>query len=220
MQQPDKNHSLFQPLNLLRLALAALSLWAVFLQAQYLIQLNRFELSGFLSFFTIQSNLYVIAILLVEALGGCGLSNPLRASLRGAAVLYMAITGIVYAVLLANLPIVKEIVHPIADAVHHVLIPIWILFDWVALPPSNRICARRALWWLVYPLAYLFVSLLRGAVTGWYPYPFLNPSSPGGWTGIAIVSTAILVLGLIILTGIVRLQPRKPDTNLSKKVAA
>lgn len=220
MQPPKKNHSLFQPLNLLRLALATLSLWAVFLQAQYLIQLNRFELSGFLSFFTIQSNLYVIAILLIESLGGCGLSNPMRASLRGAAVLYMAITGIVYAVLLANLPIVKEIVHPIADAVHHVLIPIWILFDWVASPPSNRIGARRALWWLVYPLAYLFVSLLRGAITGWYPYPFLNPSNPGGWTGIAIVSFAILVLGLFILAGIVRLQPRKPKTNLSEQPPA
>jgi len=34
-----------------RLTLAILSLWAVFLQALYLIQLGRFELAGFLSFF-------------------------------------------------------------------------------------------------------------------------------------------------------------------------
>lgn len=213
MQHPQTNHSLFQPLNALRVALAALSLWAVFLQAQYLIQLNRFELSGFLSFFTIQSNLYVIAVLLIESLGGCGLSNPTRSSLRGAAVLYMAITGIVYAVLLANLPIVKEIVHPIADAIHHLLIPIWVLFDWVASPPQDRISMRRALWWLVYPLVYLFISLLRGTLTGWYPYPFLNPAGPGGWTGIGVVSFAILILGLIILCGIVSLQPRHHSAN-------
>jgi hypothetical protein len=194
-----------------RLTLAILSLWAVFLQALYLIQLGRFELAGFLSFFTIQANLFVIAVLLIETFNGCGISIDRRASLRGAAVLYLAITGIVYAVLLSKLPIVKEIVHPVADAFHHVIMPTWVLFDWVANPPSHRITVRRALWWFVYPLTYLFVSLIRGAITGWYPYPFLNPASPGGWLGIVTVSIACLILGYIILLGIIRLQPRNQD---------
>jgi hypothetical protein len=194
-----------------RLTLAILSLWAVFLQALYLIQLGRFELAGFLSFFTIQANLFVIAVLLIETFNGCGISIDRRASLRGAAVLYLAITGIVYAVLLSKLPIVKEIVHPVADAFHHVIMPTWVLFDWVVNPPSHRITVRRALWWFVYPLTYLFVSLIRGAITGWYPYPFLNPASPGGWLGIVTVSIACLILGYIILLGIIRLQPRNQD---------
>ncbi|MEY2611705.1 MAG: hypothetical protein RL069_517 [Planctomycetota bacterium] len=194
-----------------RLTLAILSLWAVFLQAIYLIQLGRFEFAGFLSFFTIQANLFVIAVLLIETFNGCGISIDRRASLRGAAVLYLAITGIVYAVLLSKLPIVKEIVHPVADAFHHVIMPTWVLFDWVVNPPSHRITVRRALWWFVYPLAYLFVSLIRGAITGWYPYPFLNPASPGGWLGIVTVSIACLILGYIILLGIIRLQPRNQD---------
>lgn len=194
-----------------RLTLAILSFRAVFLQALYLIQLGRFELAGFLSFFTIQANLFVIAVLLIETFNGCGISIDRRASLRGAAVLYLAITGIVYAVLLSKLPIVKEIVHPVADAFHHVIMPTWVLFDWVANPPSHRITVQRALWWFVYPLAYLFVSLIRGAITGWYPYPFLNPASPGGWLGIVTVSIACLILGYIILLGIIRLQPRNQD---------
>ena len=194
-----------------RLTLAILSFWAVFLQALYLIQLGRFELAGFLSFFTIQANLFVIAVLLIETFNGCGISIDRRASLRGAAVLYLAITGIVYAVLLSKLPIVKEIVHPVADAFHHVIMPTWVLFDWVANPPSHRITVRRALWWFVYPLTYLFVSLIRGAITGWYPYTFLNPASPGGWLGIVAVSIACLILGYIILLGIIRLQPRNQD---------
>jgi hypothetical protein len=191
-----------------RLSLAILSFWAVFLQALYLIQLGRFELAGFLSFFTIQSNLFVIAVLLIETFNGCGISSDRRASLRGAAVLYLAITGLVYAVLLSKLPIVKEIVHPVADAFHHLIMPTWVLFDWVANPPSHRISIRRALWWFAYPLAYLFVSLIRGALTGWYPYPFLDPASPGGWFGIVAVSVAVLILGTIILLVIIRLQPR------------
>jgi hypothetical protein len=194
-----------------RLTLAILSFWAVFLQAIYLIQLGRFEFAGFLSFFTIQANLFVIAVLLIETFNGCGISIDRRASLRGAAVLYLAITGIVYAVLLSKLPIVKEIVHPVADAFHHVIMPTWVLFDWVVNPPSHRITVRRALWWFVYPLTYLFVSLIRGAITGWYPYPFLNPASPGGWLGIVTVSIACLILGYIILLGIIRLQPRNQD---------
>lgn len=190
--------------NLVRWILAALSVYCVFVQANYLISKGSFQLGPFLSFFTIQANLYTVVVLVIEAVGGFGISESRRAALRGAAVLYLGITGLVYAVLLSQLPMVKQIVHPFADGVHHLLMPLWVLFDWVAFPPSNRPTYRRCLWWLVYPLAFLFFSLARGAITGWYPYPFLSPNQPGGWLAVAIISSVILVISCIMI-GCIRL---------------
>jgi hypothetical protein len=118
--------------------------------------------------------------------------------------LYLTITGLVYAVLLSQLPMVKEIVDPVADGVHHLLMPLWMLFDWVVDPPRNRPGYRRSLWWLAYPLGFLFFSLIRGTITGWYPYPFLSPDQAGGWVAVGIVSGVILsiacgLIGLILL---------------------
>ena len=58
------------------------------------------SLVNFFSFFTIESNLLAIVVLLI---GGAGDPQSERwAYVRGAATLYMVITGIVYAALLAN----------------------------------------------------------------------------------------------------------------------
>ncbi|MFM8187259.1 MAG: Pr6Pr family membrane protein [Pirellula sp.] len=194
--------------NLVRWVLAAVSVYAVFVQANYLIAKGGFQLGPFLSFFTIQANLFTVIVLVIEAAGGFGISETWRTGLRGAAVLYLGITGLVYAVLLSQLPMVKEIVHPFADGVHHLLMPLWILFDWVAFAPSNRPTYRQSLSWLVYPLAYLFFSLVRGGITGWYPYPFLNPNQPGRWLAVSIVSVVILLIACAMIWAILRLVPR------------
>lgn len=199
--------------NAVRLILACLSVVAVFVQANYLISKADFQIGPFLSFFTIQANLIAVGVLVIEALGGLGISQGKRAAFRGAIVLYMGITGLVYAVLLSQLPIVKEIVHPFADGMHHLIMPLWILFEWVAFPPAARPSYRRSLWWLAYPLAFLFFSLGRGAITGWYPYPFLDPNQPGGWLAVGIVSGAILLLGCGMIWSILMLVPRFSDAD-------
>ena len=56
--------------NLARLSLAALSVYAVFVQANHLIAKGGFQLGPFLSFFTIQANLIAAAVLVIEAVGG------------------------------------------------------------------------------------------------------------------------------------------------------
>ncbi len=54
---------------------------------------------------------------------------------------------------------------------------------------------------MVYPLAFLVYSWIRGALTGWYPYDFLNPTLPGGW-GVVLV-TAAVVLAAFLVVGVV-----------------
>ena len=45
----------------------------------------------------------------------------------------------------------------------------------------------------MWPLAWLVVVLLQAAVTGWYPYPFLDHRTHG-WGYVLGVCAAILVL--------------------------
>ena len=202
MDETVKPHPPINGLNAMRWVMACLGIGAVCLQAWHLTRIERFVLDQYLSFFTIQSNLLAAFVLSAEAAGGLGMSHRRRDSLRGALVLYLGITGVVYACLLARLPMVQQIVNPWADLVLHYGMPIWILIDWLISPPSSRISFKRALKWLIYPLTYLFLTLLRGAWTDWYPYPFLNPNSPGGWPSVAIVCTVITLAATLSIWGI------------------
>ena len=177
-----------------RIVAAVAAAAAILLQAVHAARMGRFSLATFLSFFTIQSNLIALGVLLVEARGGLGIAPERRGALRGAATVYVLVAGIVYAALLADLPAARAMAHPVANPLLHVAVPAWMALDWLACPPQAVIRYGRTLLWLVYPYLYLFASLLRGRLTGWYPYPFLDPRSPGGWVGLAAVCAGITAL--------------------------
>ena len=62
----------------------------------------------------------------------------------------------------------------------------------------------RALWWTAFPLTYAAYSLLRGPLVDWYPYGFLNPTTDGGWTKVAMYVVAIAVGFLAVSWVVVR----------------
>jgi len=45
--------------------------------------------------------------------------------------------------------------------------------------------------------------LIRGGVTGWYPYPFLDPAKVGGYGGVAVyaigIAATFLIAGWVLL---------------------
>ena len=54
----------------------------------------------------------------------------------------------------------------------------------------TRLSVRDGLLWLAFPLAWTGVTLVRGALDGWYPYPFLDPAN-GGYGQVAVIAVAI-----------------------------
>jgi hypothetical protein len=78
----------------------------------------------------------------------------------------------------------------------HYLVPAWFAIDWLAGPPSPPVPLRRALLWLLYPLAYVAYSLVRGPLVDWYPYPFLDPAT-GGYG--AVAATAVGIAAVVVL---------------------
>ena len=59
------------------------------------------------------------------------------------------------------------------------------MLDWIVDPPTDRLSLRDGLLWLVFPLVWTALTLVRGAVDGWYPYPFLDPAN-GGYGQVAV----------------------------------
>ncbi len=152
------------------------------------------SLGNFFSYFTIESNLLAIVVLIVG-----GLVNPQSqrwAYLRGAATLFMVITGIVYAALLANAEV--GLTSPWVDDTLHRVIPVVMLVDWILFSPWTRRPFLAALGWLLAPLAYFAYSLVRGPIAHWYPYPFLDPGHSGGYGRVALYAVVLaIVMGLM-----------------------
>jgi FAR-17a/AIG1-like protein len=156
------------------------------------------SLVNFFSFFTIESNLLAIVVLLVG--GFLDPQSERWAYIRGAATLYMVITGIVYAALLANQEV--GLTAPWVNSAMHQVTPAVLLVDWVCFPPWSRASYRAALAWLAFPLLYFAYSLSRGAVVGWYPYPFLDPRHPGGYGRVAAFAVVLAVVMALLAVAV------------------
>ena len=50
---------------------------------------------------------------------------------------------------------------------------------------------------MIYPLAWTVLTLIRGALDGWYPYPFLDPAN-GGY-GALVTTTVGIVVGFFVI---------------------
>ena len=155
---------------------------------------------NFFSYFTIESNLIAVAALLLAAATWRGPRSANIDFFRGAATTYMTVTFVVFALLLADTDVDTAIVW--VDRVLHRVIPIVMMADWLLDPPSARIDLRRAWWWVAYPMAWVVYTMIRGAIVGTYPYPFLDPAN-GGYGVVLAYSVAILVGMLAFIWGIV-----------------
>jgi len=103
-----------------------------------------------------------------------------------------------------------------ADRLLHYAVPILVVTSWLLFGPRPRITPLRVLWSLAYPAAWLLGALVRGAATGWYPYPLLDVGSAG--IGPVLVN-CLLVLLLWLGTAFVFLaldlvMGREPDGYL------
>ena len=168
---------------------------AVALSVQYVKSSDRegFSAVNFFSYFTVLSNVAAAALLLWETARPPDVHTPRECTVRGAVTLYMCITGLVYAVLLAPASADVDVTEAWVDAVVHEIAPIAVLLDWV-VEPARRLPRGWSVVaaWLLFPAAYLVYTLARGADTGWYPYPFLDPDESGGYGGVAAYSAGVL----------------------------
>ena len=178
-----------------RVAFAALTAAAIITQLLDLAGKGVLNPVNYFSYFTIDSNLIATAVLLYGAARWRGGHPGAFDLVRGAAVVYMTVTGIVFTLLLSNTDVDTAI--PWVNDVVHSLMPLVIVADWLLDPPADRLTMRQGVLWLSFPSVWIIYTLIRGAATGLYPYPFLDPAN-GGYGSVAVYSVAILVVMLLV----------------------
>jgi hypothetical protein len=186
-------------LRIARLGFAALAVTAIVDQFASRSTGSGFEALNFFSFFTIQANLLAIVALVAAALQSGPASRRLDL-LRGAAVFALVLTGLVFALLLADVQEDLQLTKPWVDTVLHRVMPLVLAADWLLDPPEHRIAWRSALAWLAFPAAWTTYTLVRGAITGWYPYPFIDPGVHSA--GRVAVNCVVIFLGMLVIIGV------------------
>lgn len=75
----------------------------------------------------------------------------------------------------------------------HTVTPVLVTLWWLAFASPWRPDTRAVLKWMVWPVGYLVYAVLRGALTGFWPYPFLDPEVSG------VVGLMINILGVTLV---------------------
>lgn len=181
---------LFAVLRLGMAILIAVAITATFIDTASRVAINPFNFFGF---FTLQSNILASIVLAVAGIRGLQRGKQTKRLMlaRASVTTYLIIVGLVYNTLLVGVPGGGGIELGWANAVVHIVSPIYVLVDWVFF--ADRTAQPWRKFWVVfiYPLVWLAVVLVRGATDGWVPYPFLDPAT--GYESVALYSVGIAV---------------------------
>ena len=132
-----------------RLLAGAIGLVAIIVQMQHGLRFNDLVLSNFFSYFTIQSNIIIVAVFLAGAVISSERFRTRRFQLlRGAATTYIMTTGIVYFFFLRGLEAELQTTIPWVNFVLHTALPIYALIDWWLVSTDIRVAFRRMGLWI------------------------------------------------------------------------
>ncbi len=146
-------------------------------------------------YFTILTNLGVAVLMGVVAFG-----YRLSARVQGGLVLSIVMVATVYHALLARLWVPQGLAWW-ADQGLHTAVPLLVLGWWLGFG-DRRVTLGDLPAWLLWPAVYAGYALIRGRLTGFWPYPFLDAGALG-WTRVAlntggmVLAFAALGLGII-----------------------
>ncbi|MFL6088632.1 MAG: Pr6Pr family membrane protein [Aeromicrobium sp.] len=160
-----------------------------------LIERGVFKPVNFFSYFTIECNIAVFLTLILSAVAVAANENDRLGVLRGAVTVYIGVVGIGFSVLLAGIEDATLTAVPWDNVVLHYVVPVAATLDYLVDRPAHRLSFKKSFIWLLFPITYVIYSLTRGRLTGWYPYPFLNPGAHGP-AAVAGTVAGLLLLGL------------------------
>jgi hypothetical protein len=166
----------------------------------------------YISYFTIICNALVTVSLTVIIIKPNSVWGRFfsRSTVLTALTLYIIIVGIVYNIALRGL---VGLDGPAfwANEIIHVIIPVLFAIFWLTIVPKIGLSFKSILPWLWLPFIYLIYILLRGAISGLYPYPFMD-ARKFGYHHIAIRCFLVMLAFLTVSVFLVFI-----DRRMAKK---
>lgn len=156
------------------------------------------RLVEFFSYFTIQSNVLVGIATGMLALNP-GRDGALWRVARVASMFGITVTIVIYHVVLSPLAAFDGLA-AVSNVALHYVVPILAIIGWLAFGPRDRIGCKTLLLSAIWPVAYLLYTLIHGAITGSYPYPFVNVDRLG--LGAVLLNSAGVTLLLVAVGGL------------------
>jgi hypothetical protein len=166
---------------------------------------NVFRAGEYFAYFTIHTSLIaavVLALAAVRELQGKADTKALTLA-RLSASTYAIVVAVVYNALLRGSPVLPG--DPdygynwpgIPNEILHVWAPILILLDFALTNTATKLKFKQIFWVLLFPLAWLVFTIIRGLFANWWAYWFLNPNLEAGVTGVITFILAIVVFMLV-----------------------
>jgi len=168
------------------------------LQTRQLSILN--SLIKFFSYFTILTNLLVAlyfgSIVFVPA---AGITRFFRQfSISTAITVYILVVGIIYNVSLRSIWTFTGWAK-LSNELLHTVTPLYFMLYWLILTEKEKLRFHSIKYWILYPLAYLIYTLIRGTIVHAYPYPFIDVNS-FGYTQVLLNCLAVAAVFFILFT--------------------
>lgn len=161
--------------------------WFAVLTQYYLMRNNPHTvLSGteitirFFSFFTILTNslvsIYFTARVFKPQTDPHALLS--KHGIMTAITVYITIVGLVYQIALRPLWNPQGL-QMVVDELLHSIIPLYVILYWYFYENKSALQWKQTIGWMIYPTLYLVFLLVRGRVSDFYPYPFMDVNTLG-----------------------------------------
>lgn len=205
-----------------RLATAFAILLAIVWQIADRLVHNLFRPGEYFAYFTIQSSLIAAVVLTVTAVRE--LQNKADTKTLTLARLsvstYAIVVAVVYNALLRGTKVLPGDPDygynwPVApNEILHVWAPIFILLDFALTITVTQLKFKQIFWVLVFPLAWLGFTIVRGLNTDWWAYWFLNPNEKAGVLG--VVAYIFGIMFFMLLSASISLQLNRLASKRSR----
>lgn len=119
-----------------------------------------------------------------------------RGDVLTAVCVYILVVGLVYQIIL-RATWSPEGLQFIVDELLHSVIPLFFLIYWIVFVSKEKLQWKFIPSWLIYPSLYLVCIMIRGALSGFYPYPFIDLTELN-YVDVLINSTVPLALSSLV----------------------
>jgi hypothetical protein len=156
---------------------------------------------NFFSYFTILTNVFITTWFVLafrsRLLGQARWWGD-QPEIKGALLVAGSVTMLVYWTLLVDIPI-PNVTGEIANFLLHLLVPLGFLIDWLIVgDPMTKSYGKMLVAWLIFPIAFVIYTEVRGPFAHFYPYFFLDPQAVGGAGKLVVWIIGMMLLFLVV----------------------